>query len=54
MGFKTYSFYDLNQLLNAYIERYTEDISYLLNTNITNAQDLNIKYLPFYLQYIKK
>ena len=44
---------DLNQLLNACIERYNLDISYLLNTNITNAQDLNIKYLPhFYKEVI--
>lgn len=44
---------DLNQLLNACIERYNLDISYLLNTNITNALDLNIKYLPnFYKEVI--
>lgn len=44
---------DLNQLLNACIERYNVNISYLLNTNITSAQDLNIKYLPnFYKEVI--
>lgn len=41
---------DLNQLRNACKERYNLDISYLLNTNNINAQDLNIKYLPIFIK----